>query len=141
VEQLSRKEREAFIIDCWMSHDARWFTAVAMTFGLEAAIRLNRTAIHEAGRAEARRLLKRLQLPPPRSVADYLLFQEVVSDSSARSYSNIRSRRPGTMGSICASSAALPSKTSAGQGSRISTNAASYRESRDGSPALASIAS
>jgi hypothetical protein len=60
-----------------MSHDARWFTAVATEFGLDAAIRLNRVAVREEGRVEARRLVRRLQLSAVRSVADYLLIQEV----------------------------------------------------------------
>jgi len=37
VSALSREEREALLIKCWMSHDARWFMAVAQAFGLEAA--------------------------------------------------------------------------------------------------------
>ncbi len=77
LRQLAPAERESFIISCWMSHDARWFMAAAMTFGLDAAMRLNRTAIQEEGRAEARRLVKRLNLPSVLTAEDYLLFQEV----------------------------------------------------------------
>jgi hypothetical protein len=77
LKQLSPEERESFIISCWMSHDARWFMAATMTFGLDAAMRLNRTAIQEEGQVEARRLMKRLGLPPVRTVEDYLIFQEV----------------------------------------------------------------
>lgn len=77
LETMSPQEREAFIVSAWMSHDARWFMAAARTLGLEPAMRLNRTAIHEAARVEARRLVKRLEFPVPESVDEYLLFQEV----------------------------------------------------------------
>jgi hypothetical protein len=78
LRQLPAEERESLIIQCWMSHDARWFMAAALTFGLEAAQRLNRTAVREAGRAEARRLVRRLRLPPVRTARDYLLVQETI---------------------------------------------------------------
>jgi hypothetical protein len=50
--------------------------AVAMNFGLEEAMRVNRAAIQDAARVEARRLRTRLELPDISSVTDYLLFQE-----------------------------------------------------------------
>jgi hypothetical protein len=78
LAQLQPEEREALIIQCWMSHDARWFTAAAAMFGLEAAQRLNQVAVREEGRAEARRLGKRLALPPVRTIRDYLLVQETI---------------------------------------------------------------
>lgn len=74
--QLSQAERESIIIKCWMSHDARWFAAVAMTVGLEAAQRLNKLAVREEGKAEARRLVRRLGIPPVLTAKDFLLFQE-----------------------------------------------------------------
>ena len=75
---LSGEEREALLVKCWMSHDARWFTAVAAEFGLETANRLNKIAVHEAGKAEARRIARALQLPPVRGVDDYLVMQELL---------------------------------------------------------------
>jgi len=78
LQQLSPAERESLIIKCWMSHDARWFKAVAVTCGLEAAMRANRIAVREEGRAEARRLVRLLQLPPVRTMKDYLLVQETM---------------------------------------------------------------
>ena len=62
--QLSGSEREALLIKCWMSHDARWFAAAAQECGLEVANRLNQTAAHEIGKVEARRIARALQLPP-----------------------------------------------------------------------------
>lgn len=78
LRQLPAEEKQSLIIKCWMSHDARWFTAVATAFGIDAAIRLNRVAVREEGRAEARWLVRRLQLSAVRTVADYLLIQEVL---------------------------------------------------------------
>jgi hypothetical protein len=78
LRRLSNGERESIIIKCWMSHDARWFMAAAATFGLGAAQQLNHMAVREQGRAEARRLIRRLGLPPVHTVRDYLLIQEVI---------------------------------------------------------------
>jgi len=78
LRRLPPAERESLIIKCWMSHDARWFMAAATTFGLEAALHLNRMAVRDEGRAEARRLVRRLQLPAVQTVSDYLLIQEVI---------------------------------------------------------------
>jgi len=81
VEVLSRlapAEREALLIKCWMSHDARWFMAVAGEFGLEVTNRLNQIAAHELGKAESRRIVKALHLPPVKSLHDLLLIQEIM---------------------------------------------------------------
>jgi hypothetical protein len=47
LQRLSSSQREALLVNCWMSHDARWFMAVAREYGMEAANRLNRVAAHE----------------------------------------------------------------------------------------------
>lgn len=78
LSKLSAEEREAVIIQCWMSHDARWFMAAALTCGMEAAQKVNRLAVREEGKAEARRLSRRLGLPSPRTARDYLLLQETI---------------------------------------------------------------
>ena len=76
--RISPSEREALLIKCWMSHDARWFAAVAGEFGMEVANRLNQVAAHEVGKAEARRIVRALQWPPVTNADDYLLAQEVI---------------------------------------------------------------
>lgn len=76
--QLPAPEREALLIKCWMSHDARWYMAVAGECGIPVANRLNQTAAHETGKVEARRIARALQLPPVTTVDDYLLAQEVL---------------------------------------------------------------
>jgi len=78
LSRLSPPEREALLIKCWMSHDARWFMAVAAEFGMEATNRLNQIAVHELGKAECRRVVKALQLPQVASLDDLLLIQEVM---------------------------------------------------------------
>ncbi len=77
LRRLSPTEREALIIKCWMSHDARWFMMVAGEYGMEAANRVNQAAAHEIGKVEAPRVLRALQLPPVETVDDCLLAQEL----------------------------------------------------------------
>jgi hypothetical protein len=77
LSRVSPREREALLIKCWMSHDARWFMAVASEFGMEVTNRLNQIAAHEVGKAECKRIIKALQLPRVASLGDYLLIQEV----------------------------------------------------------------
>jgi hypothetical protein len=78
LRRLSPPEREALLIKGWMSHDARWFMAVAGEYGMEAANHLNRIAAHEVGKAEARRIARALDLPAVRTVDDWLLTQETL---------------------------------------------------------------
>jgi len=78
LRRLAPSERDALLIKCWMSHDARWFMAVAKEYGMEAANRLNRVAAHEVGKAEARRIARAVELPAARTVDDWLLTQEIL---------------------------------------------------------------
>ena len=78
LRRLPPAQREALLIKCWMSHDARWFMAVAGEYGMEAANRLNSVAAHEVGKAEARRIARALELPAARTVDDWLLTQEII---------------------------------------------------------------
>ncbi len=74
---LSDERREALLTRCWMTFDSRWFMAVAMAFGMEAAIRLNKTVAHEVGKAEAPAIVRALELAPIATLEDYLVLQEV----------------------------------------------------------------
>lgn len=78
LTRLSPDDREALLIKCWLSHDARWFMAVATECGIQVTNRLNRIAAHEVGKAEARRIARALQLRPVTGIDDYLLAQEVL---------------------------------------------------------------
>lgn len=75
---LSQAQRESLLVKCWMSHDARWFMAVAREFGVEAAVRLNQAAAREEGKAEAARIARTLGLPPVSDLRDFLLRQEIM---------------------------------------------------------------
>ena len=77
LRRLSSSEHEALLIKCWMSHDARWFMAVAKEYGIQVANRLNQIAAHEIGKVEAHRIVRALPLPPVTTLEDYLLAQEV----------------------------------------------------------------
>ncbi|HIJ68063.1 MAG TPA: hypothetical protein HPP57_01005, partial [Deltaproteobacteria bacterium] len=74
---LSAEEREALLVRCWMSHDARWYTAVAHAFGLHAANKLNQLAAREIGKVEATRLIRVLGLAPVATLDDYVAVHEV----------------------------------------------------------------
>lgn len=78
LRRLSSSEREALLIKNWMSHDARWFMAVAQEFGMAAVNRVNRIAAQELGKAEAPRILRALQLPLITRRDDFLLLQEAI---------------------------------------------------------------
>ena len=78
LSRLSHEERAALVVKCWMSHDARWFMAVAQAFGIEAANRLNQVAAHEEGKVEARRVARALALPPVATLDDFLAAQEAI---------------------------------------------------------------
>jgi hypothetical protein len=74
--RLTAEEREALLIKLWMSHDARWFAASAFAHGMEAANRTNQTAVHEAGKAEARRLARALEMEPVNDRDGFMAAQE-----------------------------------------------------------------
>lgn len=69
--------RSELLIRCWMSHDARWFAAVAQECGMPVANRLNQIAAHEIGKVEAQRIVRASQMPPIKTLDDYLLAQEL----------------------------------------------------------------
>ena len=77
MSKLSQEQREALLTKCWMSFDSRWFMAVAMTYGPEAACRLNQIVAHEVGKVEALGIARALQLPPIATLDDLLVVQEV----------------------------------------------------------------
>jgi hypothetical protein len=76
LRRLSGSQREALLIKCWMSHDARWFMAVAQQYGVRATNHINQIAAHEIGKVEARRVVRALQLPIT-TLDDFLVAQEV----------------------------------------------------------------
>jgi len=77
LHRLPLAEREALLIKCSMSHDARWFMAVAKEYGIQVTNRLNQIASHEIGKVEAPRLVRALGLPPVQTLDEYLLAQEI----------------------------------------------------------------
>jgi hypothetical protein len=77
IAGLPAAEREALLIKCWMSHDARWFMAVAQAHGMEAANRINQAAVHETAKVEAHRLARAFGLPKEMTLADVLLAVEL----------------------------------------------------------------
>jgi len=73
---LSFEMEKDLLIKGWMSHDARWFMAVAKHFGMDAANRLNQFVCREIGRVEMKRLMKFLALSSPQNINEYLNFKK-----------------------------------------------------------------
>jgi len=69
---LSPEKEKDLLIKGWMSHDARWFMAVAEHFGIEAANRLNQMVARELGRVEMKQFMRALDLSPLRNMEEYL---------------------------------------------------------------------
>lgn len=72
LNRLSFEMEKDLLIKGWMSHDARWFMAVAEHFGIDAANRLNQIVCRELGRVEMKRLMKSLALSSPEDINEYL---------------------------------------------------------------------
>ncbi len=71
---LTPEVREDLIRKTWYSHDAKWYAAVAMEFGIEAANRLNRAAVKPVGAIEAYRLSTAVGGARPANAAEFIAF-------------------------------------------------------------------
>jgi len=72
LSPLSFEMEKDLLIKGWMSHDARWFMAVAEDFGIDAANRLNQIVCREVGRVEMKRYMKTLALSPAKDLEEFL---------------------------------------------------------------------
>jgi hypothetical protein len=72
--RLSFETEKDLLIKGWMSHDARWFMAVAKHFGIDAANRLNQLVCRELGQVEMKRYMKTLNLSPAKDLDEFLVF-------------------------------------------------------------------
>jgi hypothetical protein len=72
LNNLSFDSQKDLLIKGWMSHDARWFMAVAQYFGIGHANRLNQMVTRELGRVEMKRLMGALNLSPSKEMDGYL---------------------------------------------------------------------
>ena len=76
LNSLSFQMEKDLLIKGWMSHDARWFMAVAKHFGMDAANRLNQSVCREIGRVEMKRYMKTLALSPAENLEEYLTLMK-----------------------------------------------------------------
>ena len=74
TNRLSFEMEKDLLIKGWMSHDARWFMAVAERFGIDAANRLNQLVCRELGRVEMKRYMKTLGLSPAKDLEEFLIL-------------------------------------------------------------------
>ena len=75
-DRLSFEMEKDLLIKGWMSHDARWFMAVAKHFGMDAANRLNQSVCREIGRVEMKRYMKTLALSPAKDLEEFLTLKK-----------------------------------------------------------------
>ena len=76
LNSLSFDIQKDLLIKGWMSHDARWFMAVAKHFGMDAANRLNQSVCREIGRVEMKRYMRTLGLSPVKNLEEYLILMK-----------------------------------------------------------------
>lgn len=58
MKELDKKELQELLVKCWMTHDGTWFYSCMQEFGIEAANRLNKSAIKALAPLELRRVTK-----------------------------------------------------------------------------------
>jgi len=66
INDLDPQELQGLLIDAaknWLAHDGLWFRAVEEKFGMEAAMELDKKAWKEFTVIEAKRIMKRLNIP------------------------------------------------------------------------------
>jgi hypothetical protein len=78
MSAIPASERERLLVKCWMTHDARWYNAVAREFGMQAANRLNQAAVRGAAKVEAQRVGRALGIAPPKDAAGCLAAQQAM---------------------------------------------------------------
>lgn len=76
LNRLSFEIQKDLLVKGWMSHDARWFMAVAEHFGIGAANRLNQVVCRELGRVEMKRFMGTLNIVPPKDINEYLSLKK-----------------------------------------------------------------
>ena len=72
LSRLSIDVQKDLLVKGWMSHDARWYMAVAEHFGIEASNRLNQMVTRELGRVEMKRFMKALNLLTPKNTEEHV---------------------------------------------------------------------
>ena len=73
--RLSFDTQKDLLIKGWMSHDARWFMAVAQRYGIHEANRLNQLVCRNIGEVEMKRFMKASHLSAPREIHEFLDIQ------------------------------------------------------------------
>jgi len=76
LNRLSMDMQKDLLVRGWMSHDARWFMAVAGRFGIEEADRLNQKVCRELGQVEMKRFMKALSLPLPKNIDEHMTINK-----------------------------------------------------------------
>jgi len=71
THKISKEQLRALLIKNWMTHDALWYGEVAAAFGMVRASPMNLRVCRKLGQIEFRRLMKTVEKPPPKNMAEY----------------------------------------------------------------------
>lgn len=58
MKELDKKELQELLVKCWMTHDGTWFYSTMQESGIDAANRLNKSAIRALAPIELRRVTR-----------------------------------------------------------------------------------
>lgn len=58
MKELEKKELQELLVKCWMTHDGAWFYSCMREYGIDAANRLNKSAIKALAPIELRRVAR-----------------------------------------------------------------------------------
>ena len=67
IHEFNTQELTELLVDAaknWLAHDGLWFRAVEEKFGMEAALELDKKAWEKFTEIEAKRIMRRLNIPP-----------------------------------------------------------------------------
>ena len=98
IHELNPEELQELLIDAaknWLAHDGLWFRSVEEKYGMEAAMELDKKAWEKFTVIEAKRIMKRLNIPTGGGIPaliqalkfrlyDYINVQEVLEVSENR---------------------------------------------------------
>ncbi len=98
INDLALRDLQELLADAaknWLAHDGLWFRAVEEKFGMEAAMELDKKAWEQFTVIEAKRIMKRLDMPPGGGISAliqalkfrlyaYINVQEVLEASENR---------------------------------------------------------
>jgi hypothetical protein len=89
-KNIPQKETANLLNKCWMTHDAMWFFHCLQEFGIEAANKINKSAIKSLSSIEIGRLKKTLEIDKPiKNFGEFKNFFEETSQLLIPDFMNV----------------------------------------------------